>query len=515
MKLSFFKLPENLIILFLAVLNIAIHLIVAGNLEYHRDELLYFSLAQHPAFGYATVPPLIGWIAWLMQHIAGYSVFAVRLFPAILSGVMVILISEIAKELGGAIYGRILASLGLFVSIFALRTFVLFQPVHIDLFLWTLLIYLVLRYINSANARYLIYLGVAAGFAVLNKYLIGLLFLSFIVVVPFTRYRQIFRVKQFWYGILAAFVIFLPNIIWQFANGLPVINHMAELSRTQLDNVERGAFLFEQLLMPAAGSVLTVAGIILLLANKKAEKYRFLGIMVLIVIFILFILRGKSYYTIGIFPFLIAAGAVSFEQHLKKIWLRILLPASLIILTIPMLPFGLPVYNASGLVTYFNVLQTKYGVDTGRRFEDGSIHSLPQDYADMIGWEELTTVANRAWQMIPDKSAAFIYCENYGQAGAITVIGKKYGLPQAVCFSESFRYWIPRNFDPDITSFIYINDEMGDDVKRVFKKITVVGKITNPDAREFGTTVYLCQEPVDSFNKFWKLVLLRIDAAGR
>lgn len=515
MKLSFFKLSENLIILFLAVLNIAIHLIVAGNLEYHRDELLYFSLGQHPAFGYATVPPLIGWIAWLMQHIAGYSVFAVRLFPAILSGVMVILISEIAKELGGAIYARILASLGLFVSIFALRTFVLFQPVHIDLFLWTLIIYLVLRYINSANARYLIYLGVAAGFAVLNKYLIGLLFLSFIVVVPFTQYRQIFRVKQFWYGILAAFVIFLPNIIWQFVNGLPVINHMAELSRTQLDNVERGAFLFDQLLMPAAGSVLTVAGIILLLANKKAEKYRFLGIMVLIVIFILFILRGKSYYTIGIFPFLIAAGAVSFEQHLKKIWLRILLPVSLIILTIPMLPFGLPVYNASGLVTYFNVLQTKYGVDTGRRFEDGSIHSLPQDYADMIGWEELTAVANKAWQMIPDKSAAFIYCENYGQAGAITVIGKKYGLPQAVCFSESFRYWIPRTFDPDITSLIYINDEMGDDVKRVFKKITEVGKITNPDAREFGTTVYLCQESVDSFNKFWKLVLLRIDAAGR
>ncbi|MFA5819825.1 MAG: hypothetical protein WC854_11195 [Bacteroidales bacterium] len=106
--------------------------------------------------------------------------------------------------------------------------------------------------------------------------------------------------------------------------------------------------------------------------------------------------------------------------------------------------------------------------------------------------------------MIDDKKASFIYCENYGQAGAITVIGKKYGLPEAVCFSESFQYWIPEQFNPDIKSFIYINDELGEDVKTLFRKITLVGSISNPDAREFGTGVYLCQEPVDSFNKFWK-----------
>ena len=45
---------------------------------------------------------------------------------------------------------------------------------------------------------------------------------------------------------------------------------------------------------------------------------------------------------------------------------------------------------------------------------------------------------------------------------------------------------------------------MGDDVRMLFGKITEVGKISNRDAREFGTTVYLCQEPRDSFNKFWQ-----------
>jgi hypothetical protein len=495
---------SNLPVFFLSLISISMHLLVINNLEYHRDELLYFSLGQHQAFGYATVPPLIGWIAWIMQNFAGYSLFAVRLLPALLSGIMVYLVSEIAKGLGGTRYARILSAIGIMISIFSLRTFTLFQPVFIDLFFWTLIIYLVIRYINSSSGKYLIYLGLTAGFAFLNKYLIGLLFISILVTIPFTKYRGIFTLKQLWYGLLAGFLIFLPNIIWQFLNALPVINHLSELSRTQLNNVNRGDFLLDQLMMPGAGSVLTIAGIIFLLVNKNARKFRFLGIAVVLVILFLLVLRGKSYYTQGVFPFLIAAGAVSFEISLRGRWFKIMLPALLIILTIPILPIGIPLYKADGLVKYFQNLESKYGLDIGRRFEDGTIHSLPQDYADMIGWEELTMIAYRAWEMIPVKKSAIIYCENYGQAGAITIIGKKYGLPEAISFNESFRYWYPKSFNPDITSFIYINDELGEDVKLLFRKITEAGKITNPDAREFGTTVYLCEDPIMSFNLFWK-----------
>jgi hypothetical protein len=172
-------------------------------------------------------------------------------------------------------------------------------------------------------------------------------------------------------------------------------------------------------------------------------------------------------------------------------------------MTIFLFPFGLAVYNPPGLIKYFDKVESDYGFDFGRTFEDGSKHSLPQDYADMLGWEELTAITNRAWEMVPDKKAAFIYCENYGQAGAITVIGKKYDLPEPVCFNESFRYWIPEKFDPDIKAFIYINDELGDDVRQLFRKISLVGSIENPDAREYGTTVYLCEDPVMSFNEFW------------
>ena len=216
------------------------------------------------------------------------------------------------------------------------------------------------------------------------------------------------------------------------------------------------------------------------------------------------LLKGKSYYTLGVFPLLIASGAVAYEQWLSEIWKRILFIVILILVTLPVVPIGIPVFKTPGLIKYFEFQEDKLGIDLGRRFEDGTIHSLPQDYADMLGWVELTTVADSAYRMVRDKGACFIYGENYGQAGAITVIGKKYGLPEAISFSESFQYWIPRQFEPDIKSVLYINDEEpGEDVRALFSRITMVGSISNPHSREYRTAVYLCEEPARSFNDFW------------
>jgi hypothetical protein len=492
------------VILAIALLNIAVRLLVFDNLEYHRDELLYFSLGHHPAFGYASVPPLIGWISWLMQHIFGNTLFAVRFFPALLGGVMVFIVASMARELGGTRYSSILAVTGLSISIFFMRSYFLFQPVHIEIFLWTLCIWLIIKFINTGKERFLIFFGIAAGFALLNKYLSGLLFTGLLLIIPFTKFRNVFRNRSFWIGIIAGGLIFLPNIIWQAAKGFPVFNHMSELYDTQLVHMDAASFLTEQIISPYAGSILVIGGLIFLLFSKNMKNMRFLGFLFIFIIAALLFMKGKGYYTLGIYPMMIAAGSVAFDTWLRNRIARVILPLLMVLMTIPVVPIGLPVYDKEGLKIYFKVLDEKYGIDLGRRFEDGSIHSLPQDYADMIGWEELTAITDSAYNMIKDKKASFIYGENYGQAGAITVIGKKYGLPEAVSFSESFRYWFPRDFPVEIKSLVYINHELGEDVTALFSDIRLIGKISDPDAREYGAAVYLCEEPVTSFNAFWK-----------
>ncbi|HEX2968633.1 MAG TPA: glycosyltransferase family 39 protein [Bacteroidales bacterium] len=503
MKIKMTK--PDAVILFIALFNVAIHLAAAGNLGYHRDEMLYFTLGAHPAAGYATVPPLTGLIAWLVQNLFGFSVYAVRLFPSIASGIMIFFVAGIARELGGSRYAAILSAIGFTITGFALRTFTLFMPVYLDVVFWTLIIYLIIRYINTEKETLLIWFGLVSGLSLLNKYLPGILFLGLLAVIPFTQHRKIFSKKMFWFGIIAGFLVFLPNLIWQITKEFPVVNHLSELNRTQLTNVNRLTFIAEQFMMASWASVLFVAGLIYLFTDKKASRFRFLGYLAMFVIIFLMLIRGKSYYTIGVIPVIIAAGSVSYDKNLKTARSRIILPVALVLLTIPILPLGMPVVKTEGLVKYFSVLDDKFGLTMGRRFEDNSIHSLPQDYADMLGWDELAQVADSAWQIIGDKKAAFIYAENYGEASAVTIIGKKYNLPEAISFNESFMYWFPGEFNPDITSVVYINsDEPGEDVKSLFKKIIKVGGIKNPHSREYGTSVYLCQEPVESFNSFWK-----------
>jgi hypothetical protein len=77
-------------------------------------------------------------------------------------------------------------------------------------------------------------------------------------------------------------------------------------------------------------------------------------------------------------------------------------------------------------------------------------------------------------------------------------------LPDPVCFSESFFYWIPRDPNYEIKNLIYINDELGADLQNLFADCQEIGKIRNPLSREYGTGVWLCTNPRPSINKFWK-----------
>lgn len=498
--------PRTIVFL-LAVFAVLLHLAFYNTFEYHRDELLYFSLGTHPATGYATTPPLVGWLAFLLIKIFGYSLFAVKLVPALFGGGMVLMGAAIAKELGGKKYALILAAFSMIVPLLMLRAYFLFQPVFLDIFFWTLTLYCVTRYINTKNANLLLVLGVIAGVGMLNKYLIALLFIGIILLLPFTNHRKIFKEKKLYAGLALAFILFLPNMVWQIAHDLPIINHMQALHDTQLVHVDRLGFLVEQLLMPSVAILLVIPGLLWLLISKKMKEYRVIALVALFAVVTLFLLRGKPYYTAGIFPVLIAAGAAFWDQVLKRKVIVIGLMFIMGVLTWPLLPIGLPVYKPDRMIEYFQKLEEEKGIDVGRVWEDGTVHPLPQDYADMLGWEEMTRITKKAYDSVQNKEAVIIYAENYGQAGAISVIGKKYGLPEALSFHDSYQYWIPRKFEQKITGVIYINDELGEDVKELFSDIIEVGRITNPYAREYGTRVYLCSKPLRSFNEFYYEIL--------
>jgi hypothetical protein len=488
----------------IAIFNVALHLAFYNTLGFHRDELLYFSLGAHPAAGYASVPPFTGIMAWLMIHLAGSTLFSARLLPALFSGLMVLLAYGITKELRGGTYARILAAVGIVVTPINLPAFFLFMPVFFDIFSWTLIFWILLKWINTGNDKWLLLLGVAAGIALMNKYLVLLQLFCIAIVIPFTPQRTVFRNRSLYIAAGLALLVFLPNIIWQIVHGLPVITHMQALNDSQLVNISRISFLLEQVLLGFMSSLLILPGLFAPMFSRSLKPARAFAVASLLVILVLCLLRGKSYYTAGLLPFLVCSGAVFLEKTLRSAAGRVVLPLLMILLTIPVIPMGIPVWRSEKLASYFASVKEHTGFDAVLRDEDGLYHALPQNYADMLGWNELVSVASEAWKQVPDKNAAFIFCENYGQAGAITVLGKDFGLPPAISFNESFYYWAPLDFPKEITSVVYINGEMGEDVDTMFRDIRVIGSITNPLARECGVKVYLCREPVHSFNAFWR-----------
>ena len=494
----------------ICIFNILLHLSSFRYLEYHRDELLYFSLANHLDFGYASVPPLISLFAFAMKGIFGFSMFSVKILPALLSGGLIYLSTKIAKELGGDFYAQLLTSIALTCTPLVLRAFILFQPVPFDIFFWTLIYYLILRYINTKNLNIFYILGLVIGFALLNKYLIILQLISIIAILPFTKYRSIFSKKEFYFCIGLALLIASPNIYWQFANGTPLLAHMSQLQETQLQFVSKFTFISEQILMFLSSTVIAILGAYYLIRKSKKEHFWLFPISAFIVIFSLLVLNGKPYYAAGVYPFLIASGAVFISKKTTSKFFKRAIPIFNIATIIPLVPLGIPFLSPSNLETYFDKLEN-VGIDVGRIHEDGEKHPLPQDFADMLGWAEIAEIAKKAYDKVENKKACAIYAENYGLAGAISLINEKHEMPEALSFSDTYRYWVPDSFDPDITSFIYVNDEMGRDVKQLFDKIEIVGSIDDPLSRQYNTTVYLCQLPNRSFNQFWSQTLKKLD----
>lgn len=175
-----------------------------------------------------------------------------------------------------------------------------------------------------------------------------------------------------------------------------------------------------------------------------------------------------------------------------------------------LLPLGLPVFKPQKMISYYENFAKITGVDFLRRDEDGNYRSLPQINADMLGWNEITEIASKAWEQVRNKNNCFIFCTNYGQAGAISIIGKKYGLPEPISFSESFKYWFPLKFKNEIDEIIYVismdalNSGSFIDTKNFFSEMIEIGSVNNPLAIEYNTKIYLFKNPKYNFNDFWK-----------
>ena len=141
------------------------------------------------------------------------------------------------------------------------------------------------------------------------------------------------------------------------------------------------------------------------------------------------------------------------------------------------------------------------------KWEDQKNHPLPQDFADMLGWEEMAQKAAAAFSTLnkEEKKQTIIFCDNYGMAGAINFYRKKYNFPEAYSDNASFLYWLPDQMPmKNLVLITGDQDEMQHDFIKDFSSAILYDSITNPYAREHGSLIIILKGANDTFRKMFE-----------
>ncbi|WP_300686385.1 glycosyltransferase family 39 protein [Chryseobacterium sp.] len=480
------KKDRLILFLFIVAKFILQYSLINPEYELQRDEYLHLDQANHLAWGYLSVPPVSSWIALLIK-VLGNSEFWVKFFPALFGALTMVVVWRTIEALKGGLFALVLASSGLLFSTL-LRINMLFQPNSLDIFFWTLFFYILIQYVNTEKIKWLYWGGLVFGIGILSKYNIAFLALGFVPALLMTKQRKVFANPHLYGAALLAFIIILPNLLWQYNNGFPVIHHMKELAETQLVNVSRFDFFKSQLLFFIGVTFVILFGFYALLFYKPFEKFSFFfwGYVITIGLFVFF--KAKNYYAIGLYPIYIGFGSVYLGYLLKSGWKRFLKPVCLLhplILFIPIYNVAFPNKSPEFIASHPEVY-SKFG---DLRWEDGKDHSLPQDFADMLGWKELAQKVDHEYAGLSKTGNTLVLCDNYGQAGAINYYSTK-GI-KAVSFNADYINWF--DLSKKYKNLIRVKDRPEDELQKTgsfFEHSKVAGFVTNKYAREKGTVIF-------------------------
>ena len=489
------------LIIFLSVIKFILPYLLQNSFyQPHRDEFLYLAEGKHMAWGYMEVPPLLSVFSWL-TNLFGGSMFWIKFWPNLFGVFTFILVANIIVSLGGKTFAIILGWLPFVIGGYMLLFF-LFQANFLDTFFWTLMAYAIIRYVQTHKNKWLYVFGMAAGLGMMSKYSVAFFVLSILTGILLTRHRKIFIAKHFYFAALTGLLIFLPNLIWQYNHLFPVVTHMKELQEEQLQYNSSIGFIISQFMMNLPSVFTWVAGLLFVMVTVKGRPFKFLAWAYLFVIALLIVLRGKDYYALGAYPVLFAFGAFYIEQVTKQlIWIRYALVLFCLLLSLFLLPLIMPLAKPNQLVSYYK----KTGLNKTGAFvwEDHQRHPLTQDFADMIGWREMTEKAAVVYKSLPvdERKKTMIYCRGYFSAGALNYYGKDFGLPEIYSDNASFLFWMPDKYN--IKNLLLVGHHIpgkDDIVFNQFEKMTVKDSLSIPLFRENGMKFILYENGNDSLN---------------
>jgi len=507
--------PEALIILSFALANILFHLLLP-EYGYHRDEMYYMAIADGFSFSNLDMPPVAPLYLKLFLVLFGHSLKVVHLAASVCGSLVIVFSCLIAKELGGRRYAVILT--GTFLLFSGIVIFgSLYTYDDVSFVLWAGVLYLITRMLNGADQRLWLLVGLLLGLGVLTKLTILFLGLAIFVSLWMIPQRRWYKQPWIWLGALVALLWAIPYVLWQSSHGWYFLSYASTYAGRTTHASPVLEFLWHQLLPNNLASLpVWLTGLIMLLFRKQWAAYRFFGFCYLILCLAIFFLGGQFYFMIPMYGVLIAAGSVGIERWLDKgverggrrVASRVAIPAVYLLLSVPALPYLVPVLPIDLLIEYLRPV----GVTAGIKTEDSEIRDLPQHIADRFGWEEMARDVARVYHEARDTSAGTIgiAAGDWGEASALHVYGAKFDLPEPIS-TDGWYYFdgLQRN---DFRERYVVIGSSPTQLRSLFERVEQKAVFTHRYCRpsENNNAIFLCSHPRVDLRSYW-IISRRMD----
>jgi 4-amino-4-deoxy-L-arabinose transferase-like glycosyltransferase len=417
-----------------AVTTLILHLVIAGRYGWFRDEFYYIDAGKHLSGGYVDFPVMVALLADLQRAVFGTSLTALHVLPPVAGAGIIVLTGLMARELGGGLTAQRVAGLSALVAPAFVGADALFTMDAFDQLWWTLGAFILLRLlkllaqpsrgrdVDQAKQRLWLLLGLVCGLGLLTK----LTILGFGLVVAMAlrdpARRELRTPWPYLAGLISA-AFLVPYVVWEMAHGWPTLTFWNNYSHTE----DPATFLIQVvLLMQPLALPLWVAGLWYLIRNPAAEPYRPVGWAFLTLAILFLGLHSKSYFLVPAFPPLLAAGAVALERQAARrprVHLVALTSVALVLGGIVLAPVVAPILPPKTLA---------------------SVMSSPiQPVADRFGWPKFVGTVSAVYHRLPpsQRRETTILAGNYGEAGALDLLGPADHLPRVISPHNTYYFW--------------------------------------------------------------------------
>lgn len=458
--------------------------------HYFRDEFYYLACSHRMAWGYVDQPPLSIALLWVLRHLAGDSLVVLRAAAALVAASSVWLTARIASKLGAGSFGQALAMAAAAVSPLLLGIGSFYSMNVFDVFFWTLAASILVDVLDRPSTTRWLLLGLVLGLGLLNKISVLWLGAGIAAGLLLTAQRRLLLTPGPWIAGVVAAGLLAPHLWWQVAHGWPTLEFIRNASAGKMQTSTPLQFISGQVMnMQPLTMPVWLAGLLYLLLNSRAAKYRVLAIAFITVAVILIVnSTSRSGYLAAGYPVLFAAGGTVLERAVQRPAWRVAMLAVLLAGGAATVPLAIPLLPVETYVRYSRALGVAPDTE-----EKKQLARLPQFFADRQGWDRLVDQVAAAFDRLTpeERVRATVFTGNYGEAGAIEHLGRSRGLT-AISGHNNYWLWGPAGHTGDVI-LVLSRSRAGEEDH--FTSVELAGQIDCGDCMPYENhlSIFICR----------------------